>query len=83
MKRIIITFGPEIDEETAIQRVFSVVKQGRISEHKHGRHYCWVTTFPNEETVVVRPRKKGQTSDSFHVYKSGVKNERTSDVGMW
>jgi hypothetical protein len=75
MKRIIITFGPEIDEETAIQRVSNVVKQGRISEHKHGKHYCWVTAFTNNEVVSVRPRKEGQTSDSFHVYRSASKGK--------
>ena len=49
----------------------SVISYCKISEHKNGLHYCWLTTWESGYVVSVRTRKKTQSQKvhSFHVYK--------------
>ena len=68
MKKIIITFEG-VDEATALDRVSNVIQSGRVSWNKHGRHFCWLTTWGDGITVHTKAKRKGQKSDSFHVYK--------------
>lgn len=55
----------------ALNHVRSVVHQGKISQTtKDVKHYCWVVKFCGSNVVVsTRIKKKGQTSDSFMVYR--------------
>jgi len=68
MKKIIITYEG-VDEDTAMTRVNNVIRGGRVSENKNGKHFCWVTTWTDGVVVYTRAKKKGQDSDSFHIFK--------------
>jgi hypothetical protein len=73
MKKIIITFEDGIDESLAICKVLAVIESGRISENKHGKNFCWLSTWPDGFTVSTRPRRSAESSDSFHVSRTGQK----------
>jgi hypothetical protein len=65
MSRIIIDVRDDIDPAAALLYVGNVISQGRIS--KDDTKYCWLTTFHDGVTVVVRDERK---SDCFVVYQS-------------
>ena len=76
MSRIIINIEGDISDEKAIDLVKQVVKGGRVSVNTKGiKHYCWCTTWESpgrheeRHVVFVNRKKKGQTSDSFNVWK--------------
>jgi len=68
MSRIIIDVRDDIDPAAALMYVGNVIHQGRIS--KNDTKYCWLTTFQDGVTVVVRDYRK---SDCFVVYQSKKK----------
>ena len=59
----------DIDDDTAISRVMMAMKQGRISQTRHGDCYCFVTPFI-DGIVVCADRTK--TSDVFNVIRGQV-----------
>jgi hypothetical protein len=65
MSKIIIDVRDNIDPAAALLYVGNVISQGRIS--KDNTKYCWLTTFHDGVTVVVRDYRK---SDCFVVYQS-------------
>ena len=70
MGRIIIDFDESTTPDRVLDRVRLVVLQGKISKTTKGiKHYCWHTSFRGGFEVSVRVKKKGQTSDSFIVWK--------------
>ena len=65
MSRIIIEVRDDIDPAAALLYVGNVIHNGRIS--KNNTKYCWLTTFHDNVTVVVRDERK---NDCFVVYKT-------------
>lgn len=63
MSRIIINIEDNIPQSQALQYVWNVISQGRISEE--GKSYCFVTKF-QDGTVVLADKKK---ADIFYVRK--------------
>lgn len=63
MSRIIINIEDNIPQSQALQYVWNVISQGRISEE--GKSYCFVTKF-QDGTVVIADKKK---ADIFCVRK--------------
>lgn len=57
----------DISELTALERVFSIVRNGRISEGRHGSHYCWHTVFKDGVCVSTRDKRHSNAADSFVV----------------
>lgn len=68
MSKIIIDVRDDIDPAAALLYVGNVISQGRIS--KDNTKYCWLTTFHDGVTVVVRDYRK---NDCFVVYQSKKK----------
>ena len=73
MKKIIVTFDDGIDESVAVNKVLAVIESGRISENKHGKNFCWMTTFSDGLCVSTRPKRSAESLDSFHVSRTGQK----------
>ena len=72
--RLIVDYPDDMTATNAIDFVRAVTKDGRISEAAGVPHFCWGTRFKglckNEDIMVAtRRKKKGQTSDSFLVYR--------------
>lgn len=67
MPKMIITIDDTVDDLTAAFCVAQVVRQGRISESKNGRCYCFLTTFKNG--VRVYAERTGAGTDTFRVGK--------------
>lgn len=67
MPRMTITIDDTVDDLTAAWAVTNVIKQGRISENKNGRCYCFVTIFKNDVKVYADRTKSG--TDTFKVMK--------------
>ena len=65
MSRIIIEIRDDIDPAAALLYVGNVIHNGRI--FKNNTKYCWLTTFHDNVTVVVRDERK---NDCFVVYKT-------------
>ena len=72
MNRIIINIDNGIDPECAARMVAAVIGQGRIS--KHGKQFCYVTTFHNECVVYAGKTRNG--SDVFRVAKMMETNKQ-------
>lgn len=68
-KRIIINIFGKVGEEDATRYVADVIAGGRVSEAGGIKHYCWITTWAHGIRVGVNRKKKGQTTDSFNVWK--------------
>ena len=64
-----IEYPDDMDAVTALECVKKVAAVGRVSENSNGKHFCWVTLMHDEFwrniQVATRPKKKGQTADSF------------------
>lgn len=71
--RLIINRDSSIDDLTALTRVASVVNQGKISETKQGKLYCFASTFTDGTVVECSHNKTGY---SFRVYQ-GHENTNT------
>lgn len=67
MPKMTTTIDDTVDDLTAAYAVLKVVQQGRISENKNGRCYCFVTTFKNGVKVFADRTKSG--TDTFKVMK--------------
>ena len=67
MPRMIVTIDDTVDDLTAAYAVLKVIQQGKISESKNGRCYCFVTTFKNGVRVYAERTKTG--ADTFRVGK--------------
>lgn len=67
MPRMVITIDDTVDDLTAAYCVLKVIEQGKISESKNGRCYCFVTTFKNGVRVYAERTKTG--ADTFRVGK--------------
>lgn len=65
MGKITIRFDDNVDAELALKCVFSVVKDGRISDD--GKSYCYVTSFGDEYFVYAN--RNSDVSDTFQVTK--------------
>jgi len=69
MARFIIDVRDDIDPVTALVRVATVIRQGKISEARGIKHYCWHTTFRTDKIAVsAREKKKDTSADSFWVW---------------
>lgn len=70
-RRIIIEIQGDLSESQALDYVNEVVQEGRVSEHRNGKHYSWVTVFHQDASVQVFVREKQYKSntDSFIVRK--------------
>lgn len=74
MSRLIIDYPADIDTIDASDYVREVIRMGKISVSAGVPCFCWVTRLAGlceDERIIVRTRrkKKGQTSDSFLVYR--------------
>ena len=65
MPKLIITVDDTVDDLSAAYYVMKVIQQGRISESKNGRCYCFVTTFKNG--VRVNAERTAGGADTFRV----------------
>lgn len=68
MRRITITVEDGIDDETALERLLHVVKEGKVSRGNNKDHYCWLTAYHDGIMVHSKP-KYGTDSDRFLIYK--------------
>lgn len=69
MRRIIINIDDDVnhlEDSNIIQRVLSVVNQGRISKTANREHYCHVTTWTDRTGVFATRNAKG--TDIFRVF---------------
>lgn len=77
MNQLNIKVFDNIDDQTAIHLVYSVISQGKIS--KGGKMYCYLTLFHTEAygdvAVVTRMYTKYPV---FHVYKYKSKKDTQS-----
>lgn len=71
MSKILIEVRDNVMPDDALARVFQVIQGGRVSENKHGKHYCWHTVFVDGIHVSVRPKRHPKAADSFIVYTGG------------
>lgn len=70
-KKIIIKICDGITEKEALNLVMRVIDGGKISVSKGIKHYCWVTVFGENATIVsIRRKKLVNSADSFIVYKA-------------
>jgi hypothetical protein len=77
MNRVIISIEDNISDVAATECVLSVIKQGKISETKNKKQYCFITTFNNG--IVVNARSKyNLKADSFIVYR-----DRNFGIKKW
>lgn len=68
-KIIIKILNRDISEIDAINKVLTVIQEGRVSiGAKDKKHYCWITAFMDGGIVSVTPKYKTD-SDIFTVYK--------------
>lgn len=67
--KIIIDNKGDISEIDAISYIVAVIKQGRISEAKGIKHFCWLSRFADNIVVATRQKKSINSPDSFVVYK--------------
>jgi hypothetical protein len=69
-----------MDAEYAFELVREVVIRGRVSKNKNGDHFCWLSIIHqgsrDEIQVAVHPKRKGQTSDSFVITRTGYCHEK-------
>ena len=80
MKRIVIEYDQVIETPVmAISRVLEIVKKGQVSnaivQGYPCPHYCWVTTFQDNVSVIVRRKRRLMSADSFLVDKPLVVTE--------
>ena len=68
MPKLIITIDDTVDDLNAAYYVMKVIQQGRLSETKNGRCYCFITTFTNGVRVCCNRTKAG--ADTFWVSKT-------------
>lgn len=70
-RRLIITVQGDLSQERALYYVNEVVRKGRVSKHRNGDHYCWVTVFHEDRSVevIVREKQYKSSTDSFIVRK--------------
>jgi hypothetical protein len=63
-RKIIIEIQGDLTDQEAMSYAYDVVMKGRVSEGRHGKHFCWVTVFHRDRSVEVLTRQKQ--------YKSGT-----------
>lgn len=68
MSKLIITIDDTVDDLTAAYYVMKVIQQGRISESRNGRCYCFATTFKDGGQVLAERTAAG--TDTFWVSKT-------------
>ena len=65
MPKLIITVDDTVDDLSAAYYVMKVIQQGRISESRNGRCYCFATTFKDGGQVLAERTAGG--ADTFRV----------------
>lgn len=64
--KVIIDIRDGVAPALAIERVASVVRNGRVSGNND--HFCWVTCWDNTRTqVITRQKRTPESADSFIV----------------
>jgi hypothetical protein len=71
MKRLILNIDESVSEEDALRYVVKVVQEGRISETKNGKQFCFYTVF-NENCHVSATKSKTGT-ETFKIWKNKYK----------
>ena len=66
MSRLIIDNQSDLEMDTVIRLVESVVKNGRISNN--GKQYCYLTSFGIEDKEYHVVSRLNKNSDSFIIY---------------
>lgn len=56
--KIIIHNNTNLDDCDVIQYVYYVISQGKVSETKQGKQYCFVTTFKSGIAVFCSKRNE-------------------------
>ena len=73
MKNKLIINCYNIKPKEALLYVTSVIGDGKISEARGIKHYCWHTVFnrgtKEETSVSVNQKKTEKSADSFNVYR--------------
>lgn len=68
MSKIIIHNKTELSDEEAMKRVLMVIQNGKISQTKRGKQYCFATTFKSGEVVICN--KLREETYTFRVERS-------------
>ncbi len=68
MSKIIIYNKTELSDEEAMKRVLMVIQEGKISQTKRGKQYCFATSF--KSGVVVTCNKLREETYTFRVERS-------------
>lgn len=69
MNKIIITHTDEVSPVEAVEYASKVISDGKVSNSRGIKHYCWHTMFYSGFRVHVRLKSKETSSDSLHVEK--------------
>lgn len=65
--RIIINNNTDLSDENVLRYVKDVVSQGKISDTKRGKQYCFCTTYKmGAGKLIILATKRGK-SDSFNL----------------
>ena len=70
MGKIIIHNTSSLTDKEAINKIYSVMALGKISETSGIKHYCHVVTFSNDVKVYCLNRK--EDNNTFYVYEGDV-----------
>lgn len=73
MSRVIIEFASGVEPCLALRCVEVVIAQGRISEARGRKQYCFFTTFEDGLVVYARPLRSDTSADSFLVSRERTK----------
>lgn len=55
-----------LTDAEAVSLVLQVIQKGRISNSKHWKQYCWMST---SDSANISASKRSDLSDTFHVWK--------------
>ena len=83
MGRIIINNSAGIEDVDAIDKVMTVMKQGKISKGRFGEQYCHLTTFTPDighNEIRVWATKTETGTHSFDVY---IDSRKIEEEQVW
>lgn len=63
--KVIIHNQSKLSDEEAVEKVYWIMRKGRISTSIHGPQYCAVSVWGN--TAVVLCSKRSRSTDTFYV----------------
>lgn len=78
MNKLIIRNYTDLSDLEILNRVMSVVQNGKISTTSRGPQYCFISLFKDNIVVGVSKSKTG--TETFYVYKEGEFYEKRKNA---